>query len=151
MAFNVSTPRNRETAEAKPVKAMKNARVRSFMVKGNVVDIQLLVGTYTANRVTAHATSTAMKALYLFFKVSPLQVTYSYVLSTVTSIVTVVGVSESTEFGVVVTSKSNFHVPTASRSIGLTPVSGEAKVNVQAVSPTLYVEPTTCENLTTIL
>ena len=117
MAFNVSTPRNRETAEAKPVEAMQNA----------------------------------MKALCLFFKVSLLQVTYCYVLSAVTSIATVVGVSESTEFGVVVISKSNFHVPTASMSIGLTPVSGEAKVNVQAVSPTLYVEPTTCENLTTIL
>ena len=60
MVFNVSTPRNRENAEAKPVEAMKNARVRSFMVKGNVVDIQLLVGRYTANRVTAHAINTVM-------------------------------------------------------------------------------------------
>ena len=60
MAFNVSTPRDRENAEAKPVEAMKDAGVWSFMVKLNVVIIQVGVGTYTVNTVAVHAVSTAM-------------------------------------------------------------------------------------------
>lgn len=89
-------------------------------VKGKVGVTNLLIGRKTVISKINHKLNDATKTVYckLLFIDTPLTALMSYAeLSANTVMVTVVEVSEFTEFAVVVISKSNFHVPAASRFI----------------------------------